>query len=166
MDVVRRGVTAIFPRGRGARAGVLTRTKSREKWRWTWPGVVPTIRGCSQGRRTSVGSGRASHNCQHAAATRQVQRSAAAGWRGRTVVQPSVCFKKRKACSTVNRRKYQRYNTLKSAGGGPPIQPSQSGRGGNFLFGRRSTWTRTTLNGVCGAPATRRSAQASTRTVP
>ncbi len=33
----------------------------------------------------------------------------------------------------MKRRRYQRHSTLKSAGSGPPIQASQSGRGGNFL---------------------------------
>src|SRR5215207_4649758 len=40
--------------------------------------------------------GRASHNCQHAAAVSQLHRSAAWGSRGRTVVQPRVCFRKLK----------------------------------------------------------------------
>jgi effector-binding domain-containing protein len=57
------------------------------KWRWTWPGVTrPSGRGCSQGRRTSLTSGRANHNCQQAPAISQVQRSAASALRGRTVL--------------------------------------------------------------------------------
>ena len=132
---------------------MLTRTNSRENWRWTWPGVgARSDRGCSQGRRTSLTRGRASHSCQQATATRHVQRSAATGWRGRIVVQPRVCLQKRKACSTVNLRRYQRHSTLRSAGSGPPIQASQSGRGGSFFWGRRSTWTRTRM----GRPARRR----------
>jgi len=58
--------------------------------------------------RTSLTNGRANHGCQQAPAINQDQRSAAAAFRGRTVVQPRVCLKKRKACSTVKRRKYQR----------------------------------------------------------
>ena len=92
--------------------------------------------------------------------------AAASAWRGRTVVQPSVCLKKRNACSTVKRRKYQRQSALSSAGSGPPIQASHNGRGGSFLLGRRSTCTRITLNGASGAPPTCRSVQASICTLP
>ena len=84
-------------------------------------------------------SERANHNCQHALAINQVQRSAAFAQRGRTLVQPSVCLKKRNACSTVKRRKYQRHTVPRSDGNGPPIQASHNGRGGSFLFGNRST---------------------------
>ena len=97
--------------------------------------------------RTSLTNGRANHSCQQAPAISQDQRSAAAAFRGRTVVQPRVCLKKRKACSTVKRRKYQRHSVLRSVGNGPPIQANHRGRGGSFLLGRRSTWTRTTLKG-------------------
>jgi hypothetical protein len=156
-----------FPRLRGARAGVPTRTKIPVKCRRTWPGVSkPSVRGCSHGMRTSRTSGRANHSCQQAPAISQVQRSAASALRGRTVVQPRVCLKKRKACSTVKRRNYQRHSVLRSVGSGPPIQASQSGRGGSFLLGRRSTWTRPTLNGASGAPLTWRSVQASIQTSP
>jgi len=63
-------------------------------------------------------------------------------------------------------RKYQRHSRLRSAGSGPPIQASHKGRGGSFLLGRRSTWTRTTLNGESGAPTTCSSVQMSMRTSP
>jgi hypothetical protein len=55
-----------------------------------------------------------------------------------------------KACSTVKRRKYQCYSVLRSIGSGPPIQVSHKGRRGNFMLGRRSPWTRTTLKGASG----------------
>src|SRR5438067_6101278 len=107
------------------------------KWRWTWPGVTkPSGRGCSQGRRTSLTSGRANHNCQQALAISQVHRSAASVLRGRTVVQPRVCLRKRKACSTVKRRKYQRHSTLKSVGSGPPNPGQPQGSRRQLLVGQ------------------------------
>src|SRR6266496_445249 len=84
-----------FPRLRGTRAGVPTRTKIPVKCRRTWPGVnKPSVRGCSHGMRTSVTNGRANHSCQQAAAISQDQRSAAAAFRGRTVVGEALAIER------------------------------------------------------------------------
>ncbi|KUL43415.1 hypothetical protein ADL28_42895 [Streptomyces violaceusniger] len=67
------------------------------KPRRTWSGVSRSEAvGFSQGRRRSAARGRASRSWVWATIRIQVQRSAASGVRSFGVVQPRVCFAKRK----------------------------------------------------------------------
>ncbi len=145
-----------FPRRRGGRAGVPSVGKRPAQARRTCPGVgsgrrtgtaaagaagassprAAALSGAgdggrwrSQGRQTGTTTPRASHSSHSARATSQLQRSAASGCRTCGVVQPRVCFRKRKACSMAKRRRYHCRHWSGSGGSPAPAQTSHSGWG-------------------------------------
>ena len=108
-------------------------------------------------------SRRANHNCQYAPAINQVQRSVARGRRGRTVVQPRVCFEKAKG--VLGRKPQVQAPEHTQVGGQRATDPGQpQWPGWEFLVRQALDLdAHPRLNGASGVPATWRWVQPGVR---